>query len=495
MIDPKHYRALFFLLLFVGAVERGAAAWGSNLGIAFADEHQQYLEQAFRQVHGYGMTFWEQSWGMRHLLYSNTLAGLLHAMEWFGIVDPFTQSFLLRFVLSQTVFFLIALYAWRWLRDGHESASLFLMFLLTASVDVIYIQVRLLSENAMAAPLMIALLSERRFPRLAGIFWMLMFAIRFQSAFLILGLVTWHLWNDRRNWKRTGQSWKSAFDPSIKLIEGLLLGTLVVGVMDWWHFGTFLHTPIMYFQANIVMNKAAGFGVEPWHYYFVRGAFGLLAASVAFGFLLWAARKVESRFVWMSLLFLLGHSAVGHKEMRFLWALLPLGLIVAARGFEEIMRLYRDRPAEPRPLWHHAGFIVATFLLSSALRGPFLYWTNEPYRSASEALAWLHNREDVRGIAAVGMDDGEGGNQFYLRRPEVWLLHRHKTGDLLHDPDFRGGRFNYMMVPSEKRNYGEVPDTTQEDVAAMPIEKTRIATIGKMHIYRICVAPRVARAD
>src|SRR6185436_18940038 len=111
------------------------------------------------------------------------------------------QAFILRLLLSETIFLLIALYAWRWYQDGRASAAFFLM-LTECCADVVFIQVRMLSENAMAVPMMLALLSERRWPRLAGFWWMIVFAVRFQAAFLIVGLVTWSLWENYRRWRQ-----------------------------------------------------------------------------------------------------------------------------------------------------------------------------------------------------------------------------------------------------------------------------------------------------
>jgi len=77
-------RHWLLVLLLVGLLVRVMAA-SAFAGIIVTDEHQQYIEQSFRHLHGYGATFWEQDYGMRHPLFSFLLAGILWLGETAGI--------------------------------------------------------------------------------------------------------------------------------------------------------------------------------------------------------------------------------------------------------------------------------------------------------------------------------------------------------------------------------------------------------------------------
>src|SRR5438105_1899240 len=82
----RNANRLFWALVVIGFLERLLFAYLVNPSQAHSDEHQQYIEQAYRQLHdGYGYTFWEQDRGMRHLLYPWCLSGLLAGLEHLGL--------------------------------------------------------------------------------------------------------------------------------------------------------------------------------------------------------------------------------------------------------------------------------------------------------------------------------------------------------------------------------------------------------------------------
>src|SRR5688500_9723123 len=77
-----------FVALFLIGVTARAVACAHTTGILHPDEHQQFLEQAYRMIHGYGKKFWEQDLGMRHPLYPALLAVPLRVLEAVGVRDP-----------------------------------------------------------------------------------------------------------------------------------------------------------------------------------------------------------------------------------------------------------------------------------------------------------------------------------------------------------------------------------------------------------------------
>ncbi len=500
--NPVRYRTLFLLLFVVGVLERCWAAFGSNLAIAHPDEHQQYVEQALRHVHGYGTYFWEQAFGMRHLLFSQSLACILRLLEHWGVTEPITQLALLRLVLSQTIFLLFSWYAWLLGRDGHRAAALFIMAALTLSIYMVFFNVRFLSENAMAVPLLLALLCERRgWLTLSGVFWMLTYAVRFQAAFLIVGLGLWTFFSDLGKFRRGEYFW-SAFAVTRRLLLGLVLGTLLVGLLDayWLHtrelglehdprsfaadfFAAcglgkgFLHSSFMYFQQNFIEDKASIYGVEPWWYYFALGSGQLVAFSMAMPILLYFGAKVRPELLAMIVVFVLGHSYVGHKEIRFLWALAPILIVQAAWGFEVL-----TRPSlTPSPLWKQPGVMIGAFVVCSLIHVPFFHWEIEPYRSAALALAKMKEYDDVKGVAGVGWDDGQGGNHFFLRMGgTVRLMHRHTMDELRKADGFR--ECNYLMV---HEGQFQLEEYDHGDVSRLPEQRTKVAQVGEVTIYRL----------
>lgn len=487
-VSPR-VRLVFWALVLLGLAERLAAAHFSNLGIEHPDEHQQYLEQAYRHNHdGYGYAFWEQDRGMRHLLYSHSLAAVLAGLDRLGIHDAFTQATLLRFLLAACVFGVLTLVAWLWLRSGRVAAALFLMFLQTVSIDLAYVQVRLLSENAMAIPLVLGMLLERRHPRLAGLCWALMFAFRFQSAFLIAGFGLWSLGSDWRKW-RHGESWWRAFSATRCLAEGLLLGLAFVGWYDLRTNGAWFQSPLEYLHANVLENIASKFGVQPWYTYLVFSTRNLLLMSPIFVFLLLPIVRAQAKLFFVAALYVAGHSVVGHKELRFMWGLVPIGLMLLSLGFEALVAKWRSEAgvAANRRVAMSSLLVCLTFALPSVARLALplwhettddkwtVLWQREPYRTTCLALHEVGRRDDARGVLMWGFYDWEGGNCFYLRRPPRVLPYYVSDVDAASDMDWQAwqGKFNYVVMPGEKL------------AQAPPLPLTRVGAVAGAVIFRV----------
>jgi phosphatidylinositol glycan class B len=123
-------------------------------------------------------------------------------------------------------------------------------------------------------------------------------------------------------------------------------------VLDNWLYGAWVNTPYNYFHANLVEGKAAMFGTQPWWFYFTQMLAVLVPpfSLVLVGLLgagMWLCRR--NVLVWAVLPFVIGHTVLGHKEVRFLipitYALVPLLVFAAAH--------YRQG----------AGGIIAAFVL------------------------------------------------------------------------------------------------------------------------------------
>lgn len=104
---------------------------------------------------------------------------------------------------------------------------------------------------------------------------------------------------------------------------------------DAWLYGEPVFTAYRYFEANIVQDIAANWGTAPWWYYLVQALLTavppvsiVLLALLGLG--LWRERK--GALVWCLVPFLLVHTAVGHKELRFLYPMLLPVLVLTVQG-------------------------------------------------------------------------------------------------------------------------------------------------------------------
>jgi len=120
------------------------------------------------------------------------------------------------------------------------------------------------------------------------------------------------------------------YKPSLKGIAFVLLGSMAMAAvsvaLDSLYYGQFALTPYNYFTANFVENRAANFGVYPWHFYFsgMITRLGWTALVILIICALGTLIKGKSTpFFWMILCSVVGFSLIGHKELRFLFSLIP----------------------------------------------------------------------------------------------------------------------------------------------------------------------------
>jgi phosphatidylinositol glycan class B len=159
---------------------------------------------------------------------------------------------------------------------------------------------------------------------LAGFILALSFYFRFQVAFCFVGLGIWWIINYPKTIKKM-----------FVTKAGFLLGIGFNMYLDVSFYGKFCFTPYNYFYANIVEGRAASFGTSPWWYYIAILAaltvpllsfflFGLFAKSLA---------NYKNPYAMAMLFFVLGHSAVGHKEERFVFPVMFFIVYLAAEAY------------------------------------------------------------------------------------------------------------------------------------------------------------------
>ena len=112
-------------------------------------------------------------------------------------------------------------------------------------------------------------------------------------------------------------------------------------LLDAWFYGNWVFAPWNYFYVNMVEDVASHFGVSPWYFYLERI---LNAPTPVIGILMLGSMAVLLLFdykhvlVWCVLPFVLVHSMIAHKELRFLFPIvnfLPLMLILALQHIEK----------------------------------------------------------------------------------------------------------------------------------------------------------------
>ncbi len=317
-------------------------AWFSK-GFYQADEHYQILEFCnYKLGHATNATLpWEFTQQMRASLLPYIAYVIAKFMQVSGFYNPFTLAFLLRLLTGIASWFVICkfcLLASKKLTSPTAEKLFILMCTLLWFIP--FLSVRFTTENISGILLLYGLyLLLRNFEQpaasirpyiVAGLVFGISFFIRFQILFALAGLAAWLVFVKKIK---------------LKYIFILALSVLVaIGanlLLDSLFYGKMVVTPYNYYYANIVLHKAADFGVNPWWFYFPE--FIVKAAPpISIVLLLMFFAGVYKNYktnlaVWIVVPFILLHFFTPHKELRFLFPVLFLFLYCAALGVDYFM--------------------------------------------------------------------------------------------------------------------------------------------------------------
>jgi len=335
----------FSAALFVVAFALCMAVTVLFPGIHYPDEVIQSLEQAHRVVFGYGLVPWEYRDGARSWL----LPGLLMAPMWLGdALAPGTGAY--RYLALAVVAALsasIALVGYWWgLRSGRWHGVLAALVLGTW-FEIVYFGARALSEVVAGALLFAGVFHcsgsrDGRRAVLAGLCLGGAFVFRFHLAPAIALAAAWHCRLDlRRSW--------------LPLLAGASLPLLILGVADAFAWGMPFGSIVSNFQANILEGRSLLYGTSPAGWYVLQFLERWCAAVAAIAALaVWGARR-DPLPLLVALVVVLTHSAIAHKEYRFVYPAIPLVLLSAALGSAELCRWLAARLKRPAV---HAGLVT-----------------------------------------------------------------------------------------------------------------------------------------
>lgn len=101
---------------------------------------------------------------------------------------------------------------------------------------------------------------------------------------------------------------------------GFLLGVSIGVLIDYWGYGDFTLSVWNYFKANIIESKGNQFGVEPFYYFLIKPALkgGPIGILLTIGVLYYWFRRPKTQLTFWTLGYVLVHSLVSHKEIRFI---------------------------------------------------------------------------------------------------------------------------------------------------------------------------------
>ncbi|MFT3706847.1 MAG: hypothetical protein QM817_04190 [Archangium sp.] len=441
-------RPLLVFGLSVGIVARMVFAFSDD-GMWWPDEFYQALEPAHRAVFGYGWQAWEFVDGARHW----TLPGFVAGILWFAskLHLPLIATVEVVCVIANSAT-IIAIYvlaqrlgASKW--SAALSATVFAMMGLA-----VFIAPRTMGEGLSALPVTVALalcVTAQRSTRsliIAGLLLTIAVGLRLQNGLFCIGALA-IVW--RRGTRR-----------EVGVLFGVLsVGALLFGLVDWLTWGTLFHSAIAYLRFNLIEGRASSFGTAPiWHY-----VTSLITAEgvtvIPLVVLSLAAMRRAPDVAWVIIGFLAVHSLIPHKELRFVFPILPLLAAHAAIGFDLV-----------KPQVQGAVLFLALISLATL---PWLTFgrlgIHDPPRDTSaldfggaynRLLAKAGTLDDVCGLRIEGFPHWRtGGFAFFHKNAPLYRAERPGEG---------AGHFNYVIAP--KGSFPGVELALDHDVALIRLD-------------------------
>ena len=413
------------------------------------DEHFQILEFAaykLGRAEAADLT-WEFHERMRPALQPAVAYAVSRLLQLFGADDPFLVAGVLRGI-SGAVTLLLLYYMHQRFRsavsaDLLRGFTLFLLFHWCAY----YTGVRFSSETwgglsaiggLLAYPLPPA--DDRSFTPaargnawLAGALFGLAFLFRYQMAVFVAGWFLWWLILYRR-------------EPA-QLLRTVTAGLLVLALaypLTFWLYGEWTLPAWNYLTANLIEGRAAAYGTLPvWAYLELVVLRGIPPLGIAYllGTLFFLYRFRRDPVAWCVGVFVLVHSLLGRKDIRFLYPLIPLLPILLTASWQDLR--HRITYKKINRWLFHVCVVLNIALLAVVLLRP----------AASEIAPLRYVYRTYPGPAVLcgpqaGFLQAEGATpRFYLRsghriaaecrsRPDVPVLYMARTRVPAELPDF-----------------------------------------------------------
>jgi phosphatidylinositol glycan class B len=194
---------------------------------------------------------------------------------------------------------------------------------------------------------------------ITGFIMGLAFLCRFQIAFAILGLFFWFIFSERTRPLKL-----------IRLASGFFIAVFLGFLLDRLYYGNWVFTPWQYLNSNIIEDRVSNYGVMPvWGYITLLYQYLISPYSVLIMVMLGLSffKLRGNIFVFTFVPFLVLHSLIGHKEVRFMFPLMsviPILLCLTLDTFK------RNRKVEWLFGIVTAGFIITNTYVSFSLLQP-----------------------------------------------------------------------------------------------------------------------------
>jgi phosphatidylinositol glycan class B len=384
-MNDHQWRGLLFKWMGLSLVFHVIASWYS-VGHHSVDEYFQILEflnyrRGGTPDYDLAVEFHEK---MRPWMQPFLYAQLIRLMEALGIQSPFAWTAAMRFLtglLGWAASVGLAIRAREWFRDSPQ-AQKFCVYALALMWFLPALHVRPSSEGLTGSAFLVGLvlLTSAQLgvaqALAGGALLGLSFEARFQTGFMIAGLLAWMGW---KAW--AARAPRQHVRPLIATVAGLALVIALGRWIDRWGYGEWVLSPLRYVDYNLLRGEVNRYGQSPpWDVF--RMAFTeswpFLGLTLAIANVVAWIRHPRHPLTWSYVPFFLVHIAIAHKELRFFFpiavggpVLLTMALTSAGRPGQPMSFLNPGRVMRPwigtPTRWYWRFLLINNFVALAAL--------------------------------------------------------------------------------------------------------------------------------
>ncbi|MFW9924963.1 MAG: glycosyltransferase family 39 protein [Candidatus Thorarchaeota archaeon] len=397
-------------------------------GFIHPDEVFQSIEMVHYWIYGEygtGQTIpWEynliyQNGGARSWFFAFVLVGIYKTAMAFGIYDPIVHIYLARLFLSLFSIITVVV-AYKFGKEAfNKNVGLLSAFICGIWWFFPFWASRTMTDSISSDFLILSIYLIYRTNKItnfkkkifysisAGFLVGLAFIVRFPSALMGFPLAFTLIFIAIREFlqmKKTGKVTKKQIlqlsSPLLFFCLGAFVMVLFQGFLDLFTWGSFLHSPINFFEYNIIEGNSARHGTSPWYQYFVGfytdyASYFLLIFLVLFILGIIFKEKVKTKTYMLIIIFywIIIFSALAHKEFRFIMTILPLTIILISNGVNQIIKLFQNKKLR----YSITALFLMVFIASSsyiAFYEKYWWWKNNS--GICNAMYFVGKQEDAK---------------------------------------------------------------------------------------------------
>ena len=396
-----------------------------------ADEFFQYMEPAYHNLTGHGVFTWEWRVGIRSWLLPDIIVEILRAGHVLGL--GYSADFV-RIVLATGSLTVVAGFVYAgWVTEGRHGAWICGMAaalwpdmvnasfrtlgetvsgnIMALSVMIIYIAMKTRGKRNVGAPILCGF----------GVLVGLSFAFRFHLAPALLLEVAIVVY-------------LAGLRAVLPVAVGVFLPVCALGIVDYQTLGHPFQSIYKNFQMNVNEGVALRYGSMPVAFYLFALFHFWGGALIPVCWLFWKGMSAHRYMASIPLFILLYYSLISHKEISFIYAAVPLIILVSALALSALARCGR---AGPLPLLVGGMAIMEIGVLASS-------YADEIHRNNRIMVmqAKANRMPDMCGIALVGQDGGwwvSGGYSHMTPGHALYLLTDSTDGNVPQS------KYNYVI--------------------------------------------------